>query len=662
MRYFILSILSLCLSVCIDSSGTELKQLEMKTIGVPVKSARLWTWAVMPDSNGKWQYIGQYWNYPYGKESLEPEWLIVDLETGKQKTVTLPGYANTNYVNDDLMRSGNGRLFFGAQGARIHYYDPIDNTIKSLGSMFPNDNRYGSLYRHIQSPDGKIYMGTQSDSGQAGLVQLDPETLKTKSFSKVAGIQRDEKLTYVYYLAADPPWVYLGVGKGRWQLVAFNVETEESKILRDNCSWISFDAKDYGIRASLQEENPETKKKTTAYVWCQDGKLYPEVDGNRPELPGKTIKERFPKFFEDKPVSQAPMVTFSPPDRDGVVKLEVKASIKFKGQTFCGKIKNVQAVDLESLAVLPDGDLIGNGKQYSSFFRYSPKSGKLDCLGTSHVSQPVLVSYDDKIYYSGYPNGSTYVYDPDKPWLSSTSIPPSQASDINPRQLKYLGGDLCSGSHYAYTLTPASNGRLYFLGRLERGHQGSGVAYYDVQSELASGHHKDLNFVSPHNLLIMEDLQRIIISGRLLKDDPNSKATPPEEAKLVVFDMDLKELERLQVKKGLTSTGHLYPALNNDEFIARINHEGVSALYRYNLKDKQLKGWSDVGEPIDNVMIRATDKTYWTIQGNILGKLDPVSLKITKVGKLPKIPTLCLWKDKKLYGTVGSELVEFVVE
>jgi hypothetical protein len=634
------------------------KSLKMKTIGAPVKTARHWTWAVAPDANGKWQYIGQYYNYPYGKKGPDPEWIIVDLETGTQKTVSLPGYANMLYSGDSLMRSKNGRLFFATGDGRIHYYEPKENTIKSLGLMFPRDKGYRLLYRQIQSPDGMIYMGTQSNNGQPGLVQLDPETLKTKSFPKVAGIQRVERLTYVYYLASDPPWVYLAVGKGRWRLAACNLKTGESKILDDNCSWISFKTYPYGVRAGLQKIDPATKKKTSSYVWCQDGKLYPEIAGKRPKLPGKTLKERFPAFFADKPASKAPPVKFHSPGRDGKIKLVIKPGVGRKGKTLYGKIKYVRPTSLESLTVLPDGDLFGNGRQYNGFFRYNPKSGKIDYFGKHGPSRPVLTTYQGKIYFSGYPSGATYVYDPNKPWRDAKSMPRPARNEVNPKQLKYLGSNV-SGAHYAYTLTSASNGRLYFLGRLERGHQGSGVAYYNVRRRRAKGHHKNLNFIKPSNMLVMDDLKRVLISGRLIRKNPYSNEKPPTETKVVVFDMDLKELDRLQIKKGLSSTGHLYPAQDKNEFIGVINHEGIDAIYRYNLKEKKLVKWLEVDDPIDKLLIRPADNTYWTIQGDTLGKLDPVSLKITPVGTLPQKPAFFAWSGNKLYGTVGGDLIEF---
>jgi len=286
-----------------------------------------------------------------------------------------------------------------------------------------------------------------------------------------------------------------------------------------------------------------------------------------------------------------------------------------------------------------------------------PKSNKIDYFGKHGPSRPVLTNLQGKVYFSGYPSGMTFVYDPDKAWRTQESIPHAKRNEINPKKLKYLGANI-SGAHYAYSLKPASNGRLYFLGRLERGHQGSGVAYYDLRRRKAFGHHKKLNFIKPSNMLVMDKLERVLISGRLLETNLYSNEKPPIETKVVVFDMNLKELDRLQIKKGLKSTGHIYKAPDENEFIAFINHEGVDALYRYNLKDKKLVKWVEVDKTIDKLLIRPIDNTYWTIQNHVLGKLDPVSLKITPIGNLPKKPACYAWNGKKPYGTVGGDLVE----
>ena len=654
------------------SDSASQGSLNLKTLCTPVMTARQWTWATVRNSAGKWRYITTFFNYGYGKKSPAPEWLLVDLETGKQQTFVFPGYANTRYTGDKNIVAPNGRMFFGASGCRVNYYDPETDTIKTLGKIFPDDKMYKIFYSMVLGPDNLLYCGTQSSNGQVAIVQINPETLKINRFKNVANVTRKEGLTYAYYIAVDPPWVYVAAGKGRWRLLALNTQTGEGKVLADNCTFISFGISPTGVLAKLNSkttkmdlEKPKVanitinKKTKNRKVWCYDGKVYPAVDYDK-SYPGPKTKERFPAFFaKNKTKVVPPRVDASSPDQNGTIKISVSS----KGgnrKSFSAKTTNITGIGIESLTYISKDVLFGNCRQYRGFFRYDAQTGKTTYYGKHGPSGPRYAHANDKIYFTGYPTAGLYVYDPKRPWRTKDTVPRVPPRKYNPKFIDYLG--ISSGAHYSYFLIPAKNGRLYFGGRLERGHTGSGVAYYDTKTKKIVGHHRNLNFIKPRGLVVLEPLNRIILSGSL-QGDPNSTAKKPKEAQLVFFDLDLNEIERMSPRDGLLATGHLYPLPGNKNILGNIKDPNAqAALYRYNVETKQLELWKELKTPVDQVVIRKSDDTYWVTQGTLLGRLNIDTLEITPVGTIQGPAKHLLWNNNQLYGVAGANLVKIDIE
>ena len=649
---------------------SELPLLKVKTLVAPVTAARQWTWAIAKSSAGNWQYITTFFNYGYGKKTLDPEWIIIDLETGEQQTFSFPGYGNTRYQGMNNIQTANGRIFLGANDCRVHYYDPESNTIKSLGKIFPNDSQYRIFYSMVLGADNMVYLGTQSNNGKIAIVQIDPVNLKIRRFMDVAGVKRKENLTYAYYVAVDPPWVYIAAGKGRWRLLSLNTETGKGDVLADNCTFISFDTFPAGVfvklNSKLTGKADEADRKASNIIisgkgkstrmWCYDGKLSPAMDMEK-SYPGKMMKERFPAFYSKKELKVKeipPKVDITQPDKNGIIKITVSKTGDIK--KFTAKTNNVQGIDIESLTTLPNGDLFGNCRQYRGFFRYNTETEKRTYFGKHGPSGPRYAHAGGLLYFTGYPTAGLYVYDPKHPWQTKDSVPRVPPRKYNPKFLDYLG--ISSGAHYSYFLIPANNGRLYFGGRLERGHTGSGVAYYDIKTKKIVGHHKNLNFIKPRGMVLLESLNRIVLAGKL-QDDPNAKMKKPEEAQLVFFDLDLKEIERQSIRKGVLCTGHLYPLPDKQQFLGNIkDKETQIALYRYNVKDKKVELWKDLKVPVSQVIIKKSDNSYWVVQKDTLGKLNIDTLEITQVGKMKTVPTHLVWEKDRLYGAIDADLVE----
>src|SRR5690606_15250563 len=123
----------------------------------------------------------------------------------------------------------------------------------------------------------------------------------------------------------------------------------------------------------------------------------------------------------------------------------------------------------------------------------------------------------------------------------------------------------------------------------------------------------------------------------------------PAEAQLVVYDMNLKEVERITVKPGLKNTGALFPAADKNQFIGVI--EGDQFIYRYDLSQKRLLDWIELPAKIDEVTRRDSDGSLWIVAGGTLLRLDAATLKITTIGRLKETPGIMTWDGNALYAT-----------
>ncbi|MCW5882715.1 MAG: hypothetical protein KIS91_17420, partial [Anaerolineae bacterium] len=216
----------------------QVPTIEVHSAGSPVVSARCWTQAVGQRPDGGYTFIAQYFNHQSKLPNAAPEWVLIDLETGKQQVFNLPGYSNSNYQQKNCLRAANGRIFFSASGGHIHYYDPPTNSMKTLGSLLPDKSGYSFFYRLEFGPDGMLYATTQSSNRRTALARIDPNTLEHKVWFDLGDPERKDGLTYGYYHQADPPWVYIGVGQNIWRLVALNTETGEHRVLGTPTTWV----------------------------------------------------------------------------------------------------------------------------------------------------------------------------------------------------------------------------------------------------------------------------------------------------------------------------------------------------------------------------------------------------------------------------------------
>ena len=632
-------------AACCSSAGDRRPgAFSTSSLGEPVRVARVWTTALAPNKRGGWNFITQTYEFESGKPT---ELVVLDLETGKQSLSEGPAtiFANSNYQIAEQLRAPNGRIFFPQIENQMAFYDPVDETVKQMGKIVDGDDKM--IFRVVFGPDGKLYGGTQS-YGRPTVFQLDPDTLKARVIGKVG--RNRSTFSYAYYLAVDPPWLYVAVGQSPWDLAAIHIETGEHRILasRADGGFMQLDVRPQGITATLIS-GLNTPQQKIERVWCADGKTF-AFGGGIPPFPPRNVKPR------DNPIAKPPQLDLSEvnPDGQGIGRIAWRPNGSTgPWKTTSYKVKYTTPVDIDSLLPLPDGTVLGSAKQYHGYFRFNPKDRSFKRFGSFKLSGGARAQLNGLIYLAGYPNGSLYVYDPKKPWTTTARSPIS-----NPT---HLGNFTQTGTHYAYFLLPARNRRLYYAGRRERTGVGGGIGYYEPATKTFVGHHEQLSFLSPQGLAVFDDLERVVYSGRL-GDDPARPGQSPVEAQLVVYNLGLQEIERLTVKPGLRNTGLVFVGAPKHVIVGVAAAE--RAIYRYDLVARKLLDWEELNDAVGPVTRREADGSIWMVVGAELFRVDPATLAMTSAGKLAHAPTpndLLAWQNDRLYWATRSELREIAV-
>lgn len=589
-----------------------------------LQAVRTWATAVTPNNRGGWNFITQ----TYEVDSTHPtEFVVVDLETGKQTITEGPSgiYTNSNYQFDEALRASNGRIFFPARDGFLAYYEPTTERVEMLGRVIESSEDT-LIYRMVFGPDGKLYGGTQSNS-LPSVFKLDPDTLEVRQMGRV-GTPR-ASYSYAYYLAADPPWLYIVVGESPWELVALNMQTLESRLLatRDANGFMQFEiGSTILVKLIADKRTPQQRVDIMA---CVDGALVPRDS--------RSIRKRDvrPRSGQLSDVPELDLSNVKPGDNKvGRIRWRARGR-DWKQAEF--SINYTSPIDIESLVALPNKQLLGNARQYHGFFRYDPSGQSLHRLGPLGVSAGPRIALGDVVYLSGYPNSALYAYDPRREWMPDKP-------DGNPR---LVGRFEATGAHYPYFFA-ASKTRLYVVGRRERTGVGSGIGYYDLDAKQFGGHHDRLEDFDPSGLVVVGD--RVVFSGHL--------RGAANEAALIVYDRDLREVARYVVYPNITDTGQIFPAPDARDVVIGLS-PSERAIYRFDVKKGVLLSWRPLDSDVGPATQRPSDGSIWAVIGRDLIRFDARSLDPRVVENLAETPNgaaTIAWSGDQLYWATGNQI------
>ena len=653
--------------------------IKMDVALMPVQTSRVFQTGFGPKPGGGWNFICQCMNYKYttGRKKVtiemdngahylayadtksrpDAEWVIVDLEAGAYKVVNLPGFHSAAISGGGCL-AGNGRVFFGVDYGHVYYYEPAEETIKILGRVQDSIRVLRQFYKLELGPDGMVYGASQSTNGVACVIRINPDTLEWNLINDV-GVPGRRKLTYGYYIGIEPPWLYVAVGQGKWELWAVNFDTGEKKMLAERIGKKARVTVLQGKDCCAAELIGEPERLN---VVLRDGAIVVQVKHG--ERLTYTARAKQYKTVEWKMTQ--PMNVDAPPELDrkrrpavggqgeATVYWRPAGAKEWKETRFA--VKNVEPVKIESLTLLPDGSVLGSTAQYHGWFRYYPDKESHEYFGKGGPSGAKIAVVGGKVYFAGYPNTSLSVYDPAKPWTNSKTGRAGAPQLTNPTHLGYQGQGR-SEAHHAITMAQAK-GRVYTQGLRERWATGTGLCCYNIATKQFTALGQENKDLKPVHMIAMPQMERIIVSGA------------KKDAKLLVYDLDLKAVGEIELRPGQGNTGYMLP-VSDTRFLGWYVDPAAknTVLYLYDLAaGTMLKSVRIKGEAVWAVE-RPVDRTFWLLSKEGLQRLDPETLALALVGKpepSPSVPSLGgssvhkgrpFWRGKELYGVAHGSVI-----
>jgi len=291
-------------------------------------------------------------------------------------------------------------------GGQFLQYNIETETAKDLGSPFtivrPNKVDVFGVYSLTIGSDSAIYGGSFSNGkGDTYTFRYEPKTDKFWKSDFANPI--DTSLQYVSYVSGDAECNYVVCGQSTWRLYAIKRSTNGKVLLAESSDRIygfvttpcgvytRLGSTWYKLSATSKTETVEPPATTCPTI---DYTFYNESDTT------------LPKTYWD-PVSTT---YYFQPKNDTLHSL-----------TIAGVVKYPRTIGF--LANFKDSIIVGNGMLYNYTLDYKPTVPGLPKLVGDNNAYSVhgLLSANNKVYMSAYPNGVLEEWDPSKPWTLGTA-------------------------------------------------------------------------------------------------------------------------------------------------------------------------------------------------------------------------------------------------
>jgi len=542
-------------------------ELEIESVGVPVRSTRVGATYLVPNPDGRSYDILQWYFAGY---SGPTSCFILDCADGSLTRDGLPDRRQIHIAGNVI--GPDGKLYLATpdwqQGMVIYIYDPADNSLSSMGVVAPGLK--GERRPLVVGTDGMIYgAGSHDETRKAGGFRLNPWTGEVDWFGPLGPSHAPEGV-WGYYCGADDEWLYVASGKVPWYLVAYNHQTGEERVLLETGrvdGIVSVKQRHDGVEAIARKVLGRGDERIEYWLW--QGEAIEKVEGEGPPWPERPAPEPLP----ERPDLHKDELD---PDSDGRAALWYRnpwdrpeeepegAAPEALGWHRVELQVDVFPMPIRRLTELPDGRLLGTCDSYLGNFAFDPATGAMQHLGKIALSHYATTIADGLVYQCGYPSSPLYVYDPRQPWTANRGsfgapAPPETDRASNPRLLVRM--NQWARTHKMYGGATAASGRVYFGGKLVRNGHGGGLAWWDPAAEDGGGLWEPFSAYQIEWLTAASEGTLIVASSKAVRDDLNPEFTP-EQGKLFVIDAATAEIVReVEPVPGQRDIGGIVEAL-----------------------------------------------------------------------------------------------------
>lgn len=660
----VLGVLSLLSTAALSADWTPCEQpdlaeqlanapeLEVESLGVPVRSTRVGAMYLVPNPDGRSYDILQWYFKGYSGPTT---CFVLDCGDGSLRTTGIPDGRQIHIAGSEI--GPDGKLYLATpdwdEGMEIYVYDPASNELSCMGVVAPGLT--GERRPLVTGTDGMLYgSGSYYDSGRAGGYRLNTATGEVTDFGPLGPSHKPEGV-WGYYCGADEEWLYVASGKVPWYLVAYNHQTGEERVLLETervDGLISVKQRHDGVECVAHKVLGREEERTQ--YWLYEGRAIEKQEGvaapwpERPEPePGPEKPDRYTEELDPDSEGNARLWYRNPwerPDEE-----PEGAAPEALGWHEVELDVPVYPMQIDRLIELPDGRLLGTCDAYLGNFVYDPETGEMEHLGKIHLSHYATTVADGLVYQCGYPSSPLYVYDPQRPWTANkggfgSPAPAETDPESNPRLLVRM--NQWARTHKMYGGATAASGRVYFGGKLIRNGHGGGIAWWDPDREDGGGLWRPFSAYQIEWLTAAKGGMLIVASSTAVRDDLDPDFTP-QQGKLFVIDAETAQIVReLEPVPGQRDIGGIVEALPGMVLGACADPEqedqwllyGVDVATGQVLFTKPLPGSFRLDTTTNrhggNEYRVGPDGNVWAYIGDVLVRIHPEDVRIEPLGRV----------------------------
>ncbi len=669
--------------------------LATENLAAPARSVLPWNLFVVPGADGKsWKVLKWYMKEYRQKTRV----YIADTATGNVKLQTFPeweGKSRPEEAYPVLAWDGcsygatpNWDKWYTGGEMLIFKFDPNTDAI-TLWKTIPGFG--GERSPLVLGPDGRMYCtGTymaDKNHNKVGAFWFDVKTGETKVYAPL-GPDHGNDIAYGYFLGVDDEYIYVTSGKIPWYLLATNIKTGETKILKEATPG------DYPVRMELKNRYPGTlaiiqhdDNAPKEEFWLWHGEAIPKKDDTPPwpkmQSPWDKLPPR-PQVYDGQcdPDANGRAVIWWRSHEDAA-KAQQNPTAGTKPEDLGWKPVYLEGLETYPLPVhmlinLPDGRMFGTAGGYQGRFLYDPKTDKATPLGRGTCSIYAMTEKDGKVCYSGYPSAPIFEFDPNRPWTVEKGGPPGQAApdvksaESNPRNI---------GTPFAQTRVKkmldavvAADGKVYFGGRGQRDYDGGGLGWYDPKTKSFGGLWKPFSAYPIFWLTTACDGRYVIVSTRTAADELNG-GKEPAQGRVFVYDTVEQKVVRdiepvanaekagplVEVAPGLMLGTTEAPEVKGGGVLYGLDILTGKILFLKKLPVGLAFQWTEGVDQWD--FRKGPDGNVYTYLGNVMVRILPKKVEVEVLGKVEQTGRMTfLGKDLYLAGADNIRKVANILQ
>ncbi|MBM4046351.1 MAG: hypothetical protein FJ279_14675 [Planctomycetes bacterium] len=517
------------------------KNFAIEDCGTPTRVSRLLASTLYkhPDTGRLHLFLEYGSNNGYGIG--EQEWedtghrlIDVELESGTMRRAVgakPAGLSTMHFLHP------NGKMYLfevKTSPASLAEYDTRTGEYRRLG-------RTGdSAYKVVLTPSHRIYIGEVN----GGVAVYDPATRKLSHYDRPAG----RPIHWgVYTMEVEEPWIYCGMtNHGKWFLTILDTRTDQA------VSYFDVESGQPAAKGGGQSVmRTEAGNLLFGPYLLKDGKPQMDADGNPRKLdpPDKSKplpgNRPWPNMWrvsgyagsESNEPKDGLGIEFDLTDAEPDNWNGGLATIRWrrKDETDWRKIE-IQGIDLvgsspKSLAVAPDGKMIGVAQHYGAVFRFDPATGKSDRIGDAPGSVYEILALEDRTYFCGYVSFLAE-YDHRKPYtITGGNRADAFTADINPKLYR-------TETKWTRCMAMGPDGRIYLGGQDGRHRTGGGLSIFDPQTKAMELIRKPFEFLGVVGLYFINGGKTLALTTKPVGQGG------PDRGSIFLYDVAQRKIAR----------------------------------------------------------------------------------------------------------------------